>query len=170
MAEAVIVSTARTPIGRAKKGSLADVRPEDMAAFAVRTALERVPELDPGDVVDVMVGCGMPEERQGMNLGRRCGFHSLQIASLFFGAPLFLGFRKIGASCIIGQPGDMNFGSFRLVHGRMFRLFPGLRRVIEIVRGRLRFGQGAACLDEHRVVGGIDLPDAIQPAQGQYDL
>jgi acetyl-CoA C-acetyltransferase len=71
MAEAVIVSTARTPIGRAKKGSLADVRPEDMAAFAVRTALDRVPELDPGDVVDVMIGCGMPEERQGMNLGRR---------------------------------------------------------------------------------------------------
>src|SRR5215470_13035618 len=71
MAEAVIVSTARTPIGRAHRGSLADVRPEDMAAFAVRTALERVPELDPADVVDVMIGCGMPEERQGMNLGRR---------------------------------------------------------------------------------------------------
>ena len=71
MAEAVIVSTARTPIGRARKGSLADVRPEDMAAFAVRTALDKVPGLDRGDVVDVMVGCGMPEERQGMNLGRR---------------------------------------------------------------------------------------------------
>jgi acetyl-CoA C-acetyltransferase len=71
MAEAVIVATARTPIGRAHKGSLADVRPEDMAAFAVRSALEKVPELDPADVVDVMVGCGMPEERQGMNLGRR---------------------------------------------------------------------------------------------------
>src|SRR5213082_2538314 len=71
MAEAVIVSAARTPIGRAHKGSLADVRPEDMAAFAVRTALEKVPELDAGDVVDVMLGCGMPEERQGMNLGRR---------------------------------------------------------------------------------------------------
>ena len=71
MAEAVIVSTARTPIGRARKGSLADVRPEDMAAFAVRTALDKVPGLDGADVVDVMVGCGMPEERQGMNLGRR---------------------------------------------------------------------------------------------------
>jgi acetyl-CoA C-acetyltransferase len=71
MAEAVIVATARTPIGRAKKGSLADVRPEDMASFAVRTALDKVPELDRADVVDVMLGCGMPEERQGMNLGRR---------------------------------------------------------------------------------------------------
>src|SRR5579859_4578880 len=71
MAEAVIVSTARTPIGRARKGSLADVRPEDMAAFAVRTAVEKVPELDTADVLDVMLGCGMPEERQGMNLARR---------------------------------------------------------------------------------------------------
>jgi acetyl-CoA C-acetyltransferase len=69
--EAVIAAAVRTPIGRAHKGSLADVRPEDLAAFAVRTALERVPGLDPADVVDVMVGCGMPEERQGMNLGRR---------------------------------------------------------------------------------------------------
>jgi acetyl-CoA C-acetyltransferase len=71
MPEAVIAAAARTPIGRARKGSLADVRPEDMAAFAVRTALEQVPELDRADVVDVMLGCGMPEERQGMNLGRR---------------------------------------------------------------------------------------------------
>jgi len=71
MPEAVIAATARTPIGRARKGSLADVRPEDMASFAVRAALDKVPELDGADVVDVMLGCGMPEERQGMNLGRR---------------------------------------------------------------------------------------------------
>src|SRR5438105_15469223 len=71
MAEAVIAAAVRTPVGRARKGSLADVRPEDMAAFAVRTAVEQVPELDPADIVDVMLGCGMPEERQGMNLGRR---------------------------------------------------------------------------------------------------
>src|SRR5438105_9442018 len=71
MAEAVIAAAVRTPIGRARKGSLADVRPEDMAAFAVRTAVEQVPELDPADIVDVMLGCGMPEERQGMNLARR---------------------------------------------------------------------------------------------------
>jgi acetyl-CoA C-acetyltransferase len=71
MPEAVIAAAARTPVGRARKGSLADVRPEDMAAFAVRAALDRVPELDGADVVDVIMGCGMPEERQGMNLGRR---------------------------------------------------------------------------------------------------
>ena len=71
MAEAVIAAAVRTPIGRARKGSLADVRPEDMAAFAVRAAVDKVPGLDPAKIVDVMLGCGMPEERQGMNLARR---------------------------------------------------------------------------------------------------
>ncbi|MDQ3958235.1 MAG: acetyl-CoA C-acyltransferase, partial [Actinomycetota bacterium] len=56
MPEAVIVSAARTPIGRAKKGSLLDVRPDDLAAFAVSAALEKVPGVDPGEVVDVMIG------------------------------------------------------------------------------------------------------------------
>jgi acetyl-CoA C-acetyltransferase len=71
MAEAVIVAAARTPIGRARKGSLVDERPDDLVAFAVRSAVEQVPELDPSEIVDVMVGCGFPEQRQGMNLGRR---------------------------------------------------------------------------------------------------
>ena len=71
MAEAVIVSAARTPIGRAAKGSLINARPDDLAAFAVRTALEKVPQLDPTEVVDVMIGCGFPEGEQGLNLGRR---------------------------------------------------------------------------------------------------
>ena len=71
MPEAVIVSAARTPIGRAAKGSLVDARPDDLCAFAVRTALEKVPALRPEELVDVVVGCGFPQERQGMNLGRR---------------------------------------------------------------------------------------------------
>src|SRR4051794_19980595 len=71
MPEAVIVSTARTPIGRAAKGSLVDARPDDLAAFAVRAALDKVPALPPEEIVDVMIGCGFPQERQGMNLGRR---------------------------------------------------------------------------------------------------
>ena len=62
MPEAVIAAAARTPVGRARKGSLADVRPEDMGAFAVRTALDKVPELDGADIVDLMLGCGIPEE------------------------------------------------------------------------------------------------------------
>jgi len=71
MPEAVIVSAARTPIGRARKGSLVDARPDDLVAFAIESALDKVPELDRTEVVDVMVGCGFPQERQGMNLGRR---------------------------------------------------------------------------------------------------
>jgi acetyl-CoA C-acetyltransferase len=69
--EAVIVAAARTPIGRARKGSLVDVRPDDLVAFAIDAALKQVPPLDRGDIADVMVGCGFPEQRQGMNLGRR---------------------------------------------------------------------------------------------------
>jgi acetyl-CoA C-acetyltransferase len=71
MPEAVIVSAARTPIGRAKKGSLVDVRPDDLLAFAIRAAVDKAPEVDPGEIVDVMVGCGFPEQKQGMNLARR---------------------------------------------------------------------------------------------------
>jgi acetyl-CoA C-acetyltransferase len=71
MPDAVIVSTSRTPIGRAAKGSLVDARPDDLAAFAVRAALDKVPELPRQEIVDVIVGCGFPEQKQGMNLGRR---------------------------------------------------------------------------------------------------
>ena len=71
MSEAVIVAATRTAIGRAKKGSLVDVRPDDLVAFAIRAAMDKVPELDAGEIVDVMVGCGFPEQKQGMNLGRR---------------------------------------------------------------------------------------------------
>jgi acetyl-CoA C-acetyltransferase len=69
--EAVIVAATRTPIGRARKGSLVDARPDDLAAFAIDAALKQVPELDRGELADVMVGCGFPEQKQGMNLARR---------------------------------------------------------------------------------------------------
>jgi len=71
MPEAVIAAATRTPIGRARKGSLVDARPDDLVAFAIDAVLDKVPGLDRGDVVDVIVGCGFPQERQGMNLGRR---------------------------------------------------------------------------------------------------
>lgn len=59
MPEAVIVTAARTPIGRAFKGSLISVRPDDMAAFVVRQVLDRLPELDPAEVEDVYVGAAI---------------------------------------------------------------------------------------------------------------
>lgn len=70
MAEAVIVAAARTPIGRAFKGSLKDARPDDMGAFIVRAALDQVPEVEGADVVDVMVGAANGAGEQSMNVGR----------------------------------------------------------------------------------------------------
>ncbi|ASU56757.1 acetyl-CoA C-acetyltransferase [Nocardiopsis dassonvillei] len=70
MPEAVIVATARSPIGRAFKGSLKDIRPDDLTAQIVRAALAKVPELDPGSIDDLMLGCGLPGGEQGFNMAR----------------------------------------------------------------------------------------------------
>ncbi|MDR3660943.1 MAG: acetyl-CoA C-acetyltransferase [Mycobacterium sp.] len=70
MPEAVIVATARSPIGRAVKGSLATMRPDDLAAQMVRAALDKVPALDPRDVVDLMMGCAQPAGEAGYNIAR----------------------------------------------------------------------------------------------------
>ncbi len=70
MPEAVIVSAVRSPIGRAGKGSLVDIRPDDLAVQMVRAALDKVPQLDPADIDDLMLGCGLPGGEQGFNLGR----------------------------------------------------------------------------------------------------
>jgi acetyl-CoA C-acetyltransferase len=70
MPEAVIVSTARSPIGRAGKGSLVDMRPDDLTVQIVRAALDKVPELDPAQLDDLMLGCGLPGGEQGFNMGR----------------------------------------------------------------------------------------------------
>ena len=70
MPEAVIVATARSPIGRARKGSLKDVRPDDLAAQMIRAALDQVPELDPSTIDDLQLGCAIPEGYQGGNLAR----------------------------------------------------------------------------------------------------
>ncbi|MGY1591311.1 acetyl-CoA C-acetyltransferase [Geodermatophilus sp. SYSU D00708] len=70
MPEAVIVATARSPIGRAFKGSLKDLRPDDLTATIVRAALEKVPALDPTDIDDLILGCGLPGGEQGYNMAR----------------------------------------------------------------------------------------------------
>ncbi|HWC82574.1 MAG TPA: acetyl-CoA C-acetyltransferase [Pseudonocardiaceae bacterium] len=70
MPEAVIVATARSPIGRAGKGSLASLRPDDLAATIVKAALDKVPALDPAYIDDLMLGCGLPGGEQGYNMGR----------------------------------------------------------------------------------------------------
>jgi acetyl-CoA C-acetyltransferase len=70
MPEAVIVGTARSPIGRAGKGSLVDVRPDDLTAQVIRAALAKVPALDPSEIDDLYLGCGLPGGEQGFNLAR----------------------------------------------------------------------------------------------------
>jgi acetyl-CoA C-acetyltransferase len=70
MSEAVIVATARSPIGRAFKGSLVDFRPDDLATTIVQAALDKVPGLDPHTIDDLIVGCGLPGGEQGFNIGR----------------------------------------------------------------------------------------------------
>lgn len=70
MPEAVIVATARSPIGRARKGSLKDIRPDDLVAQMIRAALDQVPQLDPTTIDDLQLGCAIPEGQQGGNLAR----------------------------------------------------------------------------------------------------
>jgi acetyl-CoA C-acetyltransferase len=70
MPDAVIVSAARSPIGRAGKGSMTEMRPDDLAVQMVRAALDQVPQLDPADIDDLMLGCGLPGGEQGFNMAR----------------------------------------------------------------------------------------------------
>jgi acetyl-CoA C-acetyltransferase len=70
MPDAVIVATGRTPIGRANKGSLVSCRPDDLAALAIKEVLAKVPQLDPAEVEDVLLGCGQPAGEAGYNVAR----------------------------------------------------------------------------------------------------
>jgi acetyl-CoA acyltransferase len=94
MPEAVIVSSVRTPVGRAYKGSLRSTRPDDLAALVIKEALARVPGLDPKQVDDVILGCAMPEGEQGMNVAR--------IASLRAGLPVETSAMTINRFCSSG--------------------------------------------------------------------
>src|SRR3989449_3390251 len=94
MREVVIASSVRTPVGRAFKGTLAATRPDELAAVAIKGALERVPQLDPQEIEDVILGCAMPEGEQGMNVAR--------IASLRAGLPVEVAAMTINRFCASG--------------------------------------------------------------------
>ena len=94
MAEAVIVSSVRTPVGKAFKGSLRATRPDDLAALAIREALARVPGLDAKEIDDVILGCAMPEGEQGMNVAR--------IAALRAGLPIETSAMTVNRFCSSG--------------------------------------------------------------------
>ena len=76
MKEAVIVSAVRTPVGKAKRGGLATVRPDEMAATVIQALLKRTPGLDPAEIEDVVFGCAFPEGEQGMNMARMIGLRA----------------------------------------------------------------------------------------------
>ena len=94
MREVVVVSSVRTPVGRAYKGTLRATRPDELAAVAIKGALDRVPQLDPKEIEDVIVGCAMPEAEQGMNVAR--------IASLRAGLPVEVSAVTINRFCSSG--------------------------------------------------------------------
>ena len=94
MREAVIVSSVRTAVGKAPRGALRTVRPDDLAAVAIRGALARVPQLDPKEIEDVIIGCAMPEGEQGFNVAR--------IASLRAGLPVEASAMTINRFCSSG--------------------------------------------------------------------
>ena len=94
MREVVLVSSVRTPVGRAYKGTLRASRPDELAAVAIKGALDRVPQLDPREIEDVILGCAMPEAEQGMNVAR--------IASLRAGLPVEISAMTINRFCSSG--------------------------------------------------------------------
>src|SRR5579862_567400 len=94
MREAVIVSSVRTAVGKAFRGSLHATRPDDLAAIAISGAISRVPGLDSKEIEDVIMGCAMPEAEQGMNVAR--------IAALRAGLPVEVSAMTINRFCSSG--------------------------------------------------------------------
>jgi acetyl-CoA acyltransferase len=94
MKEAVLVSAARTAVGKAPRGSLRAVRPDDLGAVAVKGALARLPQLDPREIDDVIIGCAMPEAEQGMNVAR--------VISLRAGLPVESAAMTVNRYCASG--------------------------------------------------------------------
>jgi len=94
MREVVIVSSVRTPVGRAIKGTLRATRPDDLGGIAIKGALGRVPQLDPREIEDVILGCAMPEAEQGNNVART--------ASLLAGVPIEASAMTINRFCSSG--------------------------------------------------------------------
>src|ERR1700737_2289093 len=94
MREVIIASSVRTPVGRAFKGALRSTRPDELAAIAIKSALERVPQIDPKEIEDVILGCATPEAEQGMNVAR--------IAALRSGLPVEVSALTINRFCSSG--------------------------------------------------------------------
>ncbi len=108
MGNVYVVSTVRTPVGKAKKGAFVNVRPDDLAATAMQEALKRVEGFDPAELEDIIMGCAMPEGEQGMNVGR--------IAQMRAGIPDSVPALTINRFCASGLQA-IAFGADRIKNG-----------------------------------------------------
>jgi acetyl-CoA acetyltransferase family protein len=108
MKDAVIVSAVRSPMGRAEKGLLANLRIDDLGAVILKEALKRVPQLDPNEIEDVLVGCAMPEGEQGMNLARNI--------ALLAGVPQSAAATTVNRFCASGLE-TINTAALRIMTG-----------------------------------------------------
>jgi acetyl-CoA C-acetyltransferase len=126
MPEAVIVSAARSPIGRANKGSLKDFRPDDLTALITRAALDKIPELDPNTIDDFLLGCGLPGGESGNNMARNI--------------PVLLGYDKVPGTTITRycsssvQTTRMAFHAIKAGEGDVF-VSAGVETVSRFARG-----------------------------------
>src|SRR6266581_5170050 len=108
MREVVIASSVRTAVGKSGKGTLRATRPDDLAAVAIKGALDRVPQVDKKEIEDVIIGCATPEAEQGMNVAR--------IASLRAGLPVEVSAMTINRFCSSGLQA-ISLGADRIANG-----------------------------------------------------
>jgi acetyl-CoA C-acetyltransferase len=181
---AVIVATARSPIGRAVKGSLRELRPDDLAATIVRAALDKVPQLDPGTIDDLYLGCGLPGGEQGFNMGRvvatLLGLDDLPAATLTRYCASSLQTTRMAFHAIAAGEGDVFVSAgvecvSRYARGNSDGLPPEAQELVgggwenprfDTARARsaARAAGGAATWEDPRAAG--ELPD-IYLAMGQ---
>jgi acetyl-CoA acyltransferase len=125
--EVVIASSVRTPVGKATKGTLRDTRPDDMAAVAIRGALDRVPQVDPREIEDVIIGCAMPEAEQGWNVART--------ASLRAGLPVEVSAMTINRFCSSGLQAIANAAEHIIAGGAEVSIAGGTESMTMIPMG-----------------------------------
>jgi acetyl-CoA C-acetyltransferase len=159
MPDAVIVAAVRSPIGRAFKGSLVSIRPDDLVVQMVRAALDRVPELDPADIDDLMVGCGLPGGEQGFNLAR--------VAAVLLGYDQLPGTTVTRYCASSLQTTRMAFHAIRAGEGDVF-VSAGVETVSRFVKGSSDtlpdtqnplFAAAAATTEERAMGGGGEWRD-----------
>ncbi len=161
MPEAVIVAAVRSPIGRAFKGSLVSVRPDDLVVQMIRAALDRVPALDPTEIDDLMVGCGLPGGEQGFNLAR--------VAAVLMGFDHLPGTTVTRYCASSLQTTRMAFHAIKAGEGDVF-ISAGVETVSRFVKGssdtlpetQNPVFDDAATLTAQRALGGSDWQDPRQ--------